>query len=119
LHGIQIEDILALGIIAKLLVIAGQTQDVMDVKGCGAQNVALQSNSVSVSGNHLQGRFQAHEFEVDAGCQAAKARDRGLIVGYVDGIYMVLDHFCLFGDSLSIAATRGTALRCDGQMTCR
>jgi hypothetical protein len=91
----------------------------MDVKGCGTQNVALQRDSVSVSGNHLQDRFQTHEFQVNAGCQAAEARDRGLIVGYVDGIYMILDHFCLLGDSLSITTTRGPALRCDCQMTGR
>jgi len=110
LHGIQIKDILALGVIAELLVIPGEAENIMDIEGGSSQDIALQGNSVSIPGDHLENRLQAHQFEPNTGCQTAQTGYRGLIVGNVDGIHIMLDHFRLLGDYLSTAAAGGTTL---------
>ena len=88
----------------------------MNIKRGGTQNVALQSDPVPVSYDHLQNRLQTHQLEANASRQAAHPRHRCLIVGNVDGIYVILDHFGLFGDHIRVAAARRAAFRCDGQL---
>ena len=82
----------------------------MNVKRGGSQNVALQSNPVSVPGDHLQNRLQPHQLNPDNGSQTAKTGDRRLIVCYINGIYIILDHLGLLCDHISIAAPRGPTL---------
>jgi hypothetical protein len=110
LDGIQIKDILSLGTIAELLVISGKTKNIIEIEGGSSQDIALEGNSVSIPGDHLENRLKAHQLETNTGCQAAKACYRSLIVGYIDGVHIILYHFCLFGDYFSFAAAGGTTL---------
>ena len=109
LHGINIEDVLPLRIVTKLLMISRETEYIKDIERGGSQNITLQGNSVPVPHHHLKHGFQSHQFEANAGSQTAKSGHRSLIVSDVNGIHMVLDHLGLFGNGLPIASPGWTA----------
>jgi hypothetical protein len=117
LHGIQVEHVLPLGAVSEALVVAGQAQDVVDVEGGSTEDVALQGDAIAVADDHLQHRLQPHQFQADAGRQAAEAADRGLVVGDVDGVHVVLDQLGLVDDVRRVAAPRRAALGRHGQVT--
>ncbi|VBB44086.1 hypothetical protein TRIP_B330260 [uncultured Desulfatiglans sp.] len=116
LHRVDVEDVLARRAVPEGLVVARQAEHIEDVEGGGPQDVALEGDPVAVPHDHLQDGLEAHELDVDAGCQAAQPRDRCLVVGDVDGVDMILDHLGLPGDRLGIAPARGAAFGCDGEM---
>ena len=76
LHGlyqvneVHIIDILGRGMISKFLMVSGKAEDVVDAQGCGAENIALNSNPVPVAGYHLQSRIDTHLFEENTGGKA-------------------------------------------------
>ena len=116
LGGVQVEDVGAVGVVAEVLVVAGEAEDVVDPEGGGPQDVALQGDAVAVPGHHLQDRLQAHELDADARGQAAHAAHRGLVVGDVDGVHVVLDQVGLVVDHRAVGAPGRTHLRGDGEV---
>ena len=117
LHGIKVENILAPGTVSEYLVVTGQAEDVVYIKGSGPENIALQGNSVPVAGDHLQYRLYSHEFQMDTGSQAAEAGNRGLVVRYINRIHIILEQLTLFFDDLGVAASRWAAFGGYSQMT--
>ena len=110
-------NVLSLGAVAETLVISGQAEDVEDIEGGRAQDVALEGDPVPIPGHHLQNRLQPHQFQADAGGQTAQAGHGGLVVRHVDGVHMVFDHFGLAGDHFRIAAAGGPNLGGDGHLS--
>ncbi len=104
-------DILSLGTVSETLVVAGQAEDVVDIKGSRPQDITLKGDSVPVPGDHLQDRFQPHEFQSDAGGQATQTGHGGLVVGYIDGINMVFNHFSLADDPFAGRCRGGGRIR--------
>ena len=90
--------------------IAGETQDVGDIKGCCAQNIALKSDAISITCHHLQHRIQSHELETYTGCQAAHTGNGCLVVRDIYSIHMILDHFRLLDNGFRITASWRTTL---------
>jgi len=85
-------------------VVAGEAEEIMDPEGGGPQDVALQGDAIPVPGGHLQDGLQTQELDADAADQRAHAAHRGLIVGDVDGVHIVLDHLGLLIDHLTVGA---------------
>jgi hypothetical protein len=108
LHGINVKDILALGLVSEYLMISGQTEDIIDIKRRSPQDIALYGDPVSVPDNHLQNRFEPHQLEMDAGSEATEPRHGSLIVGYIDGIHIVFNHFGLFSNRFRVTPPGGT-----------
>ena len=61
LDGVHVEDVRRLGWSPKLLVVAGEAEDVVDAEGGRAQDIALEGDAVPVPGGHLQDRLEPHE----------------------------------------------------------
>ena len=110
-------DVLSRGAVAETLVIAGQAENVVDIEGSRAQDIALEGDPVPIPGHHLQHRLQPHQFQADAGGQTAQAGHGGLVVRHVDGVHMIFDQFGLAGDHFGVAAAGGPDLRGDGQLS--
>ena len=53
LDGVDVEDVLGLGVVAELLVVARKAQHVADAQGVGAEDVALHGEAVAVAADHL------------------------------------------------------------------
>jgi hypothetical protein len=98
LHGVEIEDILGLGIIAETLVITGQTENIVNSKRCSPENITLQGYPVTISYHHLEHRVDPLLLQVYTGRQAAQPGNRGLIVGDIDRIHMIPDQISFFDD---------------------
>jgi hypothetical protein len=59
LHRIDVEDIFGLRIVAELLMIAGQAEDIAHPQRRGAEQVGLQGDPVAVAHHHLHERLDA------------------------------------------------------------
>ena len=100
-----------------MLVVAGEAEEIINPEGGGPQDVALQGDAIPVPGSHLQDGLQPHEFHADDAGQAAQAAHRGLVVGDVDGVNMVLDELPLVLDHLTVGTARRPHFAGDGIVT--
>ena len=110
-------DILALGAVAKALVVPGETEDIIDAEGGGPQDIRLQGHPITVPGNHLEHGLDAHEFEMDTGGQGGHAGHGGLVVRDIHRIHMVFDHHPFFLHLFGHGTPGRTAFRGDAQMS--
>ena len=91
LHGIQIKDVLAFGVVAKDLMIPGKAKDVENIEGGCAEDITLKGNPVPIPSNHLEGRFDTHSLRWMEESQAAEAGYRCLVIGDTNRIHVMLD----------------------------
>jgi hypothetical protein len=112
--GVQIEDVLGLGMVPEGLMVAGEAQEVFDPQGGGPQHIALQADAVHVPGDHLHHRLHAHLQEEFAGCHGAEAHHRGLVVGDVYRVPVPLQKIGLVAEMLDVGPPRRAAFTGDG-----
>jgi hypothetical protein len=86
LHGIQIMDVLCMDLIPEGMVIAGETDDVLDAERGRAEQVALHGDTVPVAGHHLHHRLHSHLNDKGARSDTGHAHDGGLVVRNVDRV---------------------------------
>ena len=108
LGGVEVKDVDSLGVIAKVLMVPSETEDIMNAERSGSKDITLDADAVSVSGNHLQYGLQPHLLDADASGQTTQAHHRGLVVGDVYGIHVILDEVRLLLHHLTIGATGRT-----------
>ncbi len=119
LDGIQVENAIRHGMIAKVWMIAGETQHRVDVVRISAENIALHGQPITVPRYHLQDRVEAHLPDQDTGRQAGHTDHRRLVVRDIDSIDVVPEHFRFFPHLLRNGASRRPTFRSNCQMTRR
>jgi hypothetical protein len=95
---------------AKGLMIAGQAKHVFDAQGIGSHNIRLQSNPISIAGNHLHNRLYAHTQQVSTRSNARHSDYSRLVICNINRIYIILEERGLLADYLGVGATGGTNL---------
>ena len=68
LYGVHVVDVLARRMIAKVLMIAAQAQDIPDAQGVGPEDVALNRDAVAVATGDLDHRLQSFGEGEDTRC---------------------------------------------------
>ena len=82
--------------IAKLCVVARERKHVVDTEERGAQQVRLQSDTVSVPAGQLEDRIESRILQRLADSQRADAHDGGLAVGDIDRVNSAKILLCAF-----------------------
>ena len=70
--------------VAHLGVVAGEAQDVVNAQSGSAQQLGLQSDTVTVTAGQLQNGGQTGILQHNASGQAAHTHDGGLVIGNID-----------------------------------
>ena len=73
-----------LGLVARLRVVAGEDQHVVDAERRGAEDIALQREPVAVAAGHLEDRLDAALHQEVRGGEAGEVHLRARAVGDVD-----------------------------------
>ena len=96
--------------VAKALMVAGETDEVIDTQCGSAENVALDSDAVPVPTDHLHDRIKTHLFQYKGRGKTAHPHDACLIIGDVDGVDIPFQKGAFFSYNLRISATWRTTL---------
>ncbi len=86
LHGVEVEHAARFGMIAELLMIAGQEQHVGDAERGGAEQIGLQRQAVAIAALQLHHRLDVFFEREHAAGQTREPHHRALIVGDVGGV---------------------------------
>ena len=108
LGGVEVKDVDSLGVIAEMLMVPSEAEDIVNAERSGSKDITLDADAVSVSSYHLQYGLQPHLFDADARGQTTQAHHRSLVVGDVYGIHVVLDEVCLLLHHLTVGTTGRT-----------
>ena len=84
-NGVQVEHGLCTGVVAHLGVVAGEAEDVVNAEQGGAEQIGLQSHTVTVTAGELIDGEQARILQSLTGGKAAQTHNGGLVIGDVDG----------------------------------
>ena len=74
------------GMVAQVLVVTSQAENIADAERGGSQKVALQSQPVAVAHHHLHQGLRTSFLDQETPGEARHAHHRGLVVGHVDRI---------------------------------
>src|SRR4030042_2746983 len=110
LNGVYVKDVLCLGMIPELLVVSGQTEDVVDPQRRCPQDIALDRNPAPVPPDHLEDRVKSPAFEDHARCEGGHPHDGGLVVRHIDRIHNSLEEFSLLPYHLRVRTSWRPAL---------
>ena len=102
--------------IAELLVVAGQTEEVLQPQGGSRQHVGLHRDPVAVAAGHLDDRLHALSLGQQARADGRHAHNGGLAVGDVDRIHLALEQPRLGADHLRVTVLRRPQLARDGEL---
>jgi hypothetical protein len=70
--------------------IAGKTEDVAYAKGRGPQDVRLECNAVTVTGDHLEDRVKPLGLEQGTGSETGQADHTSLVVCNIYAVHVIL-----------------------------
>ena len=96
--------------------ITGEAEDIVDIKTCGPEDVALYGDAVTVPGDHLEHGFDTDLFKMNAGGKGTHAGHGSLVVRDVHGVHVVSDQFALGNNGHGIASPWRAALAGYGHM---
>ncbi len=80
LDGVHVVNTLTAGVVAEHLVVSGQTEHVAYAKRISAQQVALHSQAVTVTADHLQVGLKPHGDQFDSGGPTGETGNGSLVV---------------------------------------
>ena len=117
LDGVHVKDTLGAGMVAELLVVTGETEQVFQAHGRRGQDIALHADAVAVTAGHLDDRFHALGLGDQAGADTRHPDNRCLAVGDVDGIDIPSQDARLFPDHFRVTVFRRSQLTGDSKRT--
>ena len=100
----------AVGVVAELLMVAGEAEHVIEPEGRCAEEIALQGDPVPVAADHLHDRVEAHLLEKDRGAYARHPDHARLVVRDVDAVHIPLQIGALLPHHLRVRAPGRAAL---------
>ena len=103
LDGVHVKDPFGARMVAELLVITGQAEQVLQPQGRGAQDIALHPDPVPVAAGHLDNRLHPLGLDDQAGGNTGHPDNGGLTVGDIDRVHMALQQPGLFAHHLGVA----------------
>jgi hypothetical protein len=117
LGGVDVEHALGLGVVAELLVIAGQAEQVANSQGRSTQDVGLHGQPVAVPADHLVVGLQAFFDGEQRGGPAGHSDHGGLVIGNIDGIHIADQGFGFFANRRHVGSAGRSQLSGEGKMT--
>ena len=104
--------------VTKALMVAGETDEVIDAQRGSAEDIALDGDPVSVPADHLHNRIKTHLLQYEGRGKTAHPHDTCLIIGDIDGVDIPFQKSAFFPYYFRISAPWRTALTGDGE-SCR
>ena len=117
LDGVDVVDVLRHRVIAELLVVAGEANEIVDAVGRRAENVGLHGDAVAVPADHLHDGVHALVLDDQGRGERRHADHRGLVVGDVHAVHESLEQPGFLSHDFRIRASRRPALTGDGKMS--
>jgi len=102
--------------VTEALMVAGETQDVVDIERSCPEDVTLHANAIAIASDHLQHRFQPHLLDANTRRQAAQTDHGRLVVRDIDGVHDRAHDAGFLLDYFPIGAARGAAFRGHGEV---
>jgi len=119
LDRIEVKDPPRFGMVAEALMVAGETENILDAHGRGAEQIALDGDAVTVAAGHLHDRFHPLLQQDPARGNARETDDGGLVVGDVDGVDHPPEAARFFADHRIVTALRRPQLGADDEFPAR
>jgi hypothetical protein len=104
-------------VIAKLLMVAGETEDIADTESYRAKHITLNSQSIPVSNDYLHYGVGALLLEKQTASETGQTHNSRLVIGYIDGIAAVTEQLTFPLYHFSAGALGGTGFSSDGKIS--
>ncbi|VTR67808.1 hypothetical protein DESC_610391 [Desulfosarcina cetonica] len=117
LGGVDVEDALGLGMVAELLMVAGEAEHVADAHGRGTEDVGLHGQPVAIPADHLVIGLEPLFDGDQRGRPAGHAHHGGLVVGDIDGIDLADQVLGLIPNRLHVGSAGRPQFSGEGEMT--
>jgi len=117
LDGVNIKDALSRGVVTKLLMVTGKTEDIADTESYRAKHIALNSQSIPVPNDYLHYGVGALLLEKQTADKTGQTHNSRLVIGYIDGIAAVTKQLTFPLYHFSAGTFRGASFSSDGKLS--
>jgi hypothetical protein len=97
--------------------VAGETENVPNTERGSTQDIRLERDTVTVTGDHLEHRIKTCFTKDHTGSKAGETDNTGLIIGHIDTVDKAFQQLTFLLNSLGISTFRGTTFGGNREMT--